>query len=75
MTLIEIGVYLIRGKNANTNPVSCVTGCNPVLVYATLMRPSKAETAVPGNLVPRVSFSFGQHQEHGFWPLSTYAQS
>ena len=27
------------------------------------------------NLVPRVRFSFGQHQEHGLWPLPIYAQS
>ena len=27
------------------------------------------------NLVPRVRFSFGQHQEHGSWPLPIYAQS
>ena len=27
------------------------------------------------NLVPRFRFSFDQHQEHGLWPLPTYAQS
>ena len=29
----------------------------------------------PANPVPRVRFSFSQHQEHGLWPLPIYAQS
>ena len=37
------------------------------------------ESRVFDNLVPRVRFSFGQHQEHGLWlrlwPLPFYAQS
>ena len=35
----------------------------------------KVFPSLVASLVPRVRFSFGQHQERALWPLQTYAQS
>ena len=72
-TYMAVGDQQINQLRKKTGKVQALTGLEPMTVGLRCtgsLLPGYNSNPQVTNLVPRVRFSFGQHQEHRLWPLS-----